>query len=114
MKDPDNYWAGIYVGSLGFASNKNFLEKHQLKPPTFKGSECTERFFVLRALHTTRSRGPVRHRAAGDGVVGHISARPLDHLSRIGLGPLGQTMPPPPPPLVSLSRLCSLVSAGPA
>jgi iron(III) transport system substrate-binding protein len=32
-KDPDNYWAGIYVGSLGFASNKNFLEKHQLKPP---------------------------------------------------------------------------------
>jgi iron(III) transport system substrate-binding protein len=33
MKDPDNYWAGIYVGSLGFASNKNFLEKHQLKPP---------------------------------------------------------------------------------
>ena len=33
MKDPDNAWAGIYVGSLGFASNKNFLEKHQLKPP---------------------------------------------------------------------------------
>ena len=33
MKDPENYWAGIYVGSLGFASNKNFLEKHQLKPP---------------------------------------------------------------------------------
>ncbi len=33
MKDPDNYWAGIYVGSLGFASNKNFLEKHNLKPP---------------------------------------------------------------------------------
>ena len=33
MKDPDNTWAGIYVGSLGFASNKNFLEKHQLKPP---------------------------------------------------------------------------------
>jgi iron(III) transport system substrate-binding protein len=33
MKDPDNYWAGIYVGSLGFASNANFLEKHHLKPP---------------------------------------------------------------------------------
>src|SRR2546428_4693951 len=33
MKDPDNYWTGVYVGSLGFASNKNFLEKHQLKPP---------------------------------------------------------------------------------
>jgi hypothetical protein len=33
MKDLDNYWAGIYVGSLGFASNKNFLEKHHLQPP---------------------------------------------------------------------------------
>jgi len=33
MKDPDNYWAGIYVGSLGFASNKNFLDKNRLKPP---------------------------------------------------------------------------------
>src|ERR1700757_1608616 len=27
--------------------------------PTFKGSECPCRFFGLRALHTTRSRGPV-------------------------------------------------------
>ncbi len=33
MKDPDNYWAGIYVGSLGFVSNTHFLEKHQLQPP---------------------------------------------------------------------------------
>jgi iron(III) transport system substrate-binding protein len=33
MKDPDHYWAGIYVGSRGFASNTNFLDKHQLKPP---------------------------------------------------------------------------------
>jgi iron(III) transport system substrate-binding protein len=33
MKDPDNYWAGIYVGSLGFASNKHFLERHKLQPP---------------------------------------------------------------------------------
>jgi iron(III) transport system substrate-binding protein len=33
MKDPDNYWAGIYIGSLGFASNKHFLEKHKLQPP---------------------------------------------------------------------------------
>jgi iron(III) transport system substrate-binding protein len=33
MKDPDNYWAGIYIGSLGFASNKSFLEKHNLQPP---------------------------------------------------------------------------------
>ena len=33
MKDPDNYWAGIYVGSLGFASNTHFLQKHKLQPP---------------------------------------------------------------------------------
>jgi iron(III) transport system substrate-binding protein len=33
MKDADNTWAGIYVGSLGFASNKQFLDKHNLKPP---------------------------------------------------------------------------------
>jgi hypothetical protein len=38
MKDPDNYWAGIYVGSLGFVSNKHFLEKHQLQPPTSSGA----------------------------------------------------------------------------
>jgi hypothetical protein len=30
--------------------------------PTFKGSECPCRFFVLRALHTTRRRDPARHR----------------------------------------------------
>lgn len=33
MRDPDNYWAGIYVGSLGFASNKHFLDRRNLKPP---------------------------------------------------------------------------------
>jgi iron(III) transport system substrate-binding protein len=33
MKDPDNYWAGIYAGSPGSASHANFLEKHHLKPP---------------------------------------------------------------------------------
>ncbi|GAB4564714.1 MAG: ABC transporter substrate-binding protein [Anaerolineae bacterium] len=34
MKDPDDYWVGIYVGSLGFATNKNFLEEHPgLEPP---------------------------------------------------------------------------------
>ena len=30
---------------------------HQAFKPTFKGSECPSRFFVLRALHTTRRRG---------------------------------------------------------
>lgn len=33
MQDPENYWAGIYVGSLGFASNKQFLDKHGLQAP---------------------------------------------------------------------------------
>jgi len=33
MQDPDHAWAGIYVGSLGFASNRPFLEKHKLPPP---------------------------------------------------------------------------------
>ena len=27
-KDPDNYWVGIYVGSLGFATNTNWLADH--------------------------------------------------------------------------------------
>ncbi|GIP35096.1 ABC transporter substrate-binding protein [Paenibacillus sp. J2TS4] len=33
-KDPDGYWTGIYVGALGFASNKDFLKKHNLQAPT--------------------------------------------------------------------------------
>lgn len=28
MKDPDNYWAGIYVGSLGFATNQEWLDEN--------------------------------------------------------------------------------------
>ena len=52
--------------------------------PTFKGSESPFRFFVLRALHTTRSRGPAHHRAAGDRIGHHTSARPADHLLLIG------------------------------
>ncbi len=27
-KDPDNTWAGVYMGSLGFATNTNWLEAH--------------------------------------------------------------------------------------
>jgi iron(III) transport system substrate-binding protein len=27
-KDPDNYWVGIYVGTLGFATNTNWLADH--------------------------------------------------------------------------------------
>ena len=34
-KDPENYWAGIYVGSLGFATNSNWLAEHPgVEPPT--------------------------------------------------------------------------------
>ncbi len=34
MKDADNQWAGVYVGSLGFATNKNYLDKNPgLKAP---------------------------------------------------------------------------------
>ncbi len=46
-KDPDNQWAGIYVGSLGFATNKNWLADNpgvtaptswaDLLKPEFKG-----------------------------------------------------------------------------
>ena len=34
-KDPDNNWAGIYMGSLGFATNTNWLKEHpEAKAPT--------------------------------------------------------------------------------
>lgn len=34
-KDPDNHWAGVYMGSLGFATNTNFLaENPGLEAPT--------------------------------------------------------------------------------
>jgi len=35
MKDVDNQWVGVYVGSLGFATNKNWLGEHpDVKAPT--------------------------------------------------------------------------------
>ncbi len=34
-KDPDNTWVGIYVGTLGFCTNKDWLAKNPgVKPPT--------------------------------------------------------------------------------
>lgn len=34
-KDPDNFWAGVYMGSLGFATNTNWLKDHpDAKAPT--------------------------------------------------------------------------------
>ena len=33
-KDPDNYWAGIYVGSLGFGTNQQWLDENPgVEPP---------------------------------------------------------------------------------
>ncbi len=33
-KDPDNAWAGIYIGSLGFATNQNWLDENPgVEPP---------------------------------------------------------------------------------
>ena len=80
--------------------------------PTFKGSERTYRFCMLRTLHTMRGRGPARHRTAGDGVARHRPARLVDRLAIIGPLPLVQTRTTRPPPLVSLSRLCSPGPAG--
>lgn len=35
MKDADNYWVGVYVGSLGFATNTNWLAEHpDVQAPT--------------------------------------------------------------------------------
>ncbi|MBC8449573.1 MAG: ABC transporter substrate-binding protein [Chloroflexi bacterium] len=35
FKDSDNYWAGIYVGSLGFCTNKDWLAANPgVEPPT--------------------------------------------------------------------------------
>ncbi|MEF2247106.1 ABC transporter substrate-binding protein [Paenibacillus sp. IITD108] len=33
-KDPNGYWTGVYVGAVGFASNKEFLKKKGLEAPT--------------------------------------------------------------------------------
>ena len=95
--------------NLAWRNDENFFDAFD---PTFKGSECPCRFFGLRALHTTKSRGPVRHRPADAGVEHQRAARPLAHLSIIGPVPLMQTRPIPPPPLGLLSGLCCLGSAG--
>lgn len=33
FRDKDGYWTGVYIGPIGFASNKQFLEKNGLQPP---------------------------------------------------------------------------------
>ena len=33
-RDPDNYWAGVYVGALGFCSNLEVLDELGIDPPT--------------------------------------------------------------------------------
>ena len=32
-KDAEGFWTGIYLGALGFAYNKEFVEKNNLQPP---------------------------------------------------------------------------------
>src|SRR5262249_42623627 len=83
-----------------------------LLEPTFKGSECPSRFFVLRAPHTMSGRGPVRRSTAGDGAGHHRPAHPLDHLSGIGSRPLVQIRTTLPPPWGLRSGLCCQESAG--
>jgi iron(III) transport system substrate-binding protein len=34
FKDPDGYWTGVYMGAIGFASNKKFLDKIGVETPT--------------------------------------------------------------------------------
>lgn len=34
LRDPDNYWAGVYVGALGFCSNVELLDELGVEPPT--------------------------------------------------------------------------------
>src|SRR5262249_30283319 len=58
--------------------------------PTFKGSACPCRFFVLMARHTTRSRAPAPHRPTSERVRHPRAARPLDDLSIIGRRPREQ------------------------
>ena len=83
-----------------FAAAVYFLyERGYTLHPMFKGSECPCRFFGLRALPTTKSRGPRRHRPAGAEIEPQRAARPRAHRSTIGLGLLVQTRPIPRPPL---------------
>src|SRR4029453_6182513 len=109
VKNKDGTYArGYKLATLRtLLDNAGLLSQVALSPP-LKGSECPSRFFVLRALYTTKSRGPVRHRAAGDGVGHHTSARPVDRLPLIGSALLVQTRPTLPLPLGLLSALFSL------
>ena len=45
--------------------------------PTFKGSECSYRFFVLKASHTRSDQGPAHRSTAGDRAGPHRPAHPL-------------------------------------
>jgi potassium-transporting ATPase potassium-binding subunit len=55
------------LAALGVDTTASDLQPGGNMEPTFKGSECPDRFFVLRVLYTTRSQDRVRHRPAGDG-----------------------------------------------
>jgi transposase len=81
------YFSGR-VFSQGIEGRVN-SESYQAFLPTFKGSERPCRFFGLRALYTTRSRGPAHHRPTGEGAGHPRTARPRAHLSSIGPALLG-------------------------
>jgi hypothetical protein len=61
----------VYFAACGSVTWAKVLDAGRQSPgmePTFKGSECPFRFFVLMARHTTRSRAPAHHRPTGDRV----------------------------------------------
>jgi Resolvase, N terminal domain len=87
---------------------------YQVLLPTFKGSECSYRFFVLKASHTRSDQGPAHRSTASERAGPQRPAHPLDHLSGSGPGRCGPTRPPPPPPLGSRSGLGCLEAADPA
>ena len=55
-------------------------QDHNVEEPTCKESNCTNRLYALRVLHTTRGPDRVRLRPAGDGGGHQRSARPRARL----------------------------------
>src|SRR5215467_14009196 len=66
---------------LSLAKAKQLLSALQ---PRFKGSDRPRHFFGLKALHTTRSRGPAHDIPARGEAEDHRCAALLAHLSTIG------------------------------
>ncbi|GJM74426.1 hypothetical protein HMSSN036_66420 [Paenibacillus macerans] len=58
-KDPEGYWTGVYVGAVGFASNKEFWRRKAYRPRR-NGRTCLIRRLRAKSLWRTRLL-PVRH-----------------------------------------------------